>query len=215
MNKRRRWIRYLPGIALVTLSCLIGAAVFFMKGFFDKPVQRKRVIQQISLIKPPPPPPPKEEPPPPPEPEEKVEIPEPEEIPEELPEMADEPPAGDLGLDAEGGAGSDSFGLVGHKGGRGLLSGGSPFAWYASLLQRTIQDELMKQDRFRKHAFSVLVRLWVNHDGHVSRVKVSGSTGDPKVDEMLNQTLSHLKVVDQTPPLEMPQPIILRIKNRT
>jgi len=55
--------------------------------------------------------------------QEKIEEPEPE--PEEpLPDVPDEKPAGDTGLDAEGTAGSDAFGLVGRKGGKGLLGEG-------------------------------------------------------------------------------------------
>ncbi|HAZ42809.1 MAG TPA: TonB-dependent receptor, partial [Methylococcaceae bacterium] len=41
------------------------------------------------------------------------------------PEQAEEPPPGEnLGVDADGAAGGDSFGLVGKKGGSGFLGGG-------------------------------------------------------------------------------------------
>ncbi|WP_052700215.1 hypothetical protein [Methylocucumis oryzae] len=96
-----------------------------------------------------PPPPPKVEKPPEPEVKNEVEQPEPE--PEEpLPDVADEPPPGDLGLDAEGTAGSDGFGLAARKGGRGLLGGGGggdPYAWYGGLIKKRPTRHLIGQRR--------------------------------------------------------------------
>ena len=84
--------------------------------------------------------PPETEPPPPPPPEEKVDLAEPE--PE--PQPSNDPPPGEqLGLDAEGAAGADGFGLAARPGGRDLLaSGGSAYAWYAGLLKSEILDRL-------------------------------------------------------------------------
>ena len=66
----------------------------------------------------------------------------------------DNTPAGDkLGLDAEGGAGNDAFGLVGKKGGRSLLAGGNgmgaisllnKYAGYTQILTTTIRKKVMK-----------------------------------------------------------------------
>src|SRR5262245_757872 len=80
----------------------------------------KKLVQEIKVIRPPPP----EElpPPPPPPPEEEVDLNEPEPQPD--PVASNEPPPGNLGLDAEGSAGSDGFGLMGRKGGRDLLGSG-------------------------------------------------------------------------------------------
>ena len=131
MTKQQRFRRYLPSIAGgLILIVLIGFIIHFISNIKDKPEKKERKIQAISLTKPPPPPPPppKVEKPPEPEPEEKIEQPEPE--PEDIPDVADEPPPGDLGLDAEGTAGSDGFGLAARKGGRGLFGGGgNPFSW--------------------------------------------------------------------------------------
>ncbi|MBS1212186.1 MAG: TonB-dependent receptor, partial [Proteobacteria bacterium] len=143
MNKKHLFIRYLPVAVGIVLVIAIGIGVYLLQDLFEKPVQTKKQIQQITVIQPPPPPPPPpEQKPPEPEPEpEKIEEPEPEPEPEQ-PEANEEPPGEDLGVDADGGAGSDAFGLVGKKGGRGLIGGGGGNAmiWYGQQLQREISE---------------------------------------------------------------------------
>src|SRR5215831_16348542 len=131
-------------LPLVIIGCAVAVvglgAVLVVRHIITADVPApKKLVQEIKVIRPPPP----EQlpPPPPPPPEEKVEVNDP--PPEPDPVANNEPPPGDLGLDAEGGAGSDGFGLVGRKGGRDLLgSGGSAFAWYAGLLKNEILDQL-------------------------------------------------------------------------
>src|SRR5215472_10490179 len=107
----------------------------------SNPGPPQKLVQEVHLIRPPPPPP-DLPPPPPPPPDEKVDVPDPLEKPDPTP--SNEPPPGEqLGLDAEGSAGGDAFGLLGNKGGRDLIgTGGSAFAWYAGLLKNEILDTL-------------------------------------------------------------------------
>ncbi len=133
---------------------------------------------------------------------------------DDLPEQAsDDPPAGsDLGIDADGGAGGDSFGLVGRRGGRGLLEGaGDPFKYYASDLSRRIEDALIEQDRVRGIAYSVEANIWVNSDGSVSRVELNGTTGDQREDSILIETIKGMRNSSKVPPSDMPQPIRMMI----
>ena len=112
MNKKYTWLRRLPVLLGIGFTLLIVVAVFLLKDLFNKPPHTKKVVQQITMIQPPPPPPPPEVKPPEPEvEEEKIEEPEPEQEPEPAPEESNEPPAEELGLDADGAAGSDGFGL--------------------------------------------------------------------------------------------------------
>jgi protein TonB len=216
---KKTWLRYLPlGIGGL-LIVLIAVAVFFLKDLFEKPVQTKKQVQQITVIQPPPPPPP---PPPeekPPEPEikeEKIEEPEPEPEPEQ---QADEPPPGeDLGVDAEGAAGSDAFGLVGKKGGRGLIGGGGGNAiiWYGQQLQRQIADELrekLSQGKARDKKISVIANIWIGADGSVSRAELDTSSGDGDVDEAVRSALGSLRSRLKPPPENMPQPVKIRIRS--
>ena len=124
-----------------------------------------------------------------------VDIPEPEPM-EEIPEIVDSPPVGDLlGLDAEGGAGSDGFGLIGRKGGRGLLSGaGDPNVMYASQLQHEIENVLAQVDELRSFAYSVRANIWVDMTGQVSKVVLVTSTGRKEIDQKLIATIKQVSV---------------------
>src|SRR5579862_3247431 len=157
-------------IACLTVSGVGGGAFALIRSFINSaPAPTKQVVQEIHIIRPPPPPPDQPPPPPPPE-EEKVNIPDPQQEPDPTP--SNEPPPSDqLGLDAEGTAGSDEFGLAGHKGGRDLLgTGGSAFAWYGGLIKNEILDRLGSEPKVRKGAYSAIVQVWVRSDGTIERV---------------------------------------------
>jgi protein TonB len=215
MNKTvRRWVRSAPLMIAILLTTTLGsAAVYYITQFISSPPPvPKKVVQTVQLIRPPPPPPQIEKPP-----EQKVEeekIPEPE---QPQPETAsDQPPAGDqLGLDAEGGAGGDAFGLIGKKGGRDLLaSGGDRFAWYGSALKDDLLSFLSEHQDIRQRAYSVNVRLWLDGKGSVTRVALSSSTGDRDLDRVLQTLLGSMEKVAQAPPADMPQPVQIRIVSR-
>ena len=208
-------IRYLPTILGLILTAVV---IFFAVSFLsdtgeDEPV-RKKVERQVTIIAtppPPPPPPPKVEEPPEPEVKEEIDIPEPE---QDVPDIPDAPPMGDdLGLDADGSAGSDAFGMIGRKGGRSLLDG-DPRAQYAGKLQRLIEDLLVDNEEIRVKAYSIVAQLWLGVGGNVEDVKLSPSTGDKDIDEALVRLLKNMAVVDQDMPEGMPRPIKLRISSR-
>lgn len=211
----KRLVRSLPIlIAGVVLALVSTAIVALIYSFQDDTPNKRKLVQQISLIQPPPPPPRVDVPPPPPK-EEEVKLDEPE--PDPVPDAAtDEPPPGELlGLDADGGAGSDGFGLIGKKGGRSLLSGGgNPFAWYAGVLQQEILEQLYNQDRVRKKKYSVRVKLWITPDGGLKRFELVDSSGSREVDDSLRVALTDIDRVSEAPPGEMPQPVRVRISSR-
>ncbi len=214
------WKKQLPKVLGVAVVVGVGLAVtLLIRNLMNaEPQQSKKTVQQITLLKPPPPPPPPPKVEQPPEPEmeqEKVDIPEPEAL-EDLPDMADELPAGDLlGLDAEGGAGSDGFGLIGRKGGRGLLAGaGDAHVLYASRLQREIEEALLEFERVSKKAYSVIAKIWLSNSGAVTRVELAESSGDGEIDNELVSAITALPSLSEAPPADMPQPIKLRITSR-
>jgi protein TonB len=217
MDRKTKLLRYLPAAIGVVLVLAIAVAVYLLQDLFEKPAKTKKTVQQITVIQPPPPPPPPpEQPPPPPEvKEEKIEEPEPEPEPEpEQPEEA--PPSEDLGVDAEGAAGSDGFGLVGKKGGRGLIGGGggSAIIWYGQQVQKEVSSSLQQRldGEVRRRKFSALAHIWIGSDGGVSRAELAGSSGDAQVDAALRDALGSLRVrIQQPPPPGMPQPVKIRI----
>lgn len=202
-----------PLLVGLLLAVAIAIAVYVLRDKFQKPAQAKKQIQQITMIAPPPPPPPPEELPPPPEQiAEKIEAPEPE------PEAAPEAPPGDLGVDAEGAAGSDGFGLVGRKGGQSLIGGGTGNAiiWYGQTLSSEVSTALRDNlaNRAKGRRFQALVNVWVAADGAVTRAELAAASGDKDVDAALAQTLAALQLhLSQPPPANMPQPVKIRVNN--
>jgi protein TonB len=213
MTNKTRWTRILPAVAGVLVTATAGgAAVYFIRQFMDSPPPTpKQVIQEVRLIRPPPPP---ETAPPPPPPEEKVDdIKEPEQTPDT---PSDQPPAGTLlGLDSEGVAGGDGFGLAARRGGRDLLaSGGDRFAWYAGMLKQDLLTLLGENRDIRARSYSVNVRLWLDGKGAVTRVALASSTGDRALDQQLSTLLAGMDRVAEAPPDGLPQPVQIRIVSR-
>jgi periplasmic protein TonB len=201
----------LGGIAVVTLG--VGAIAWIRGLINSAPPTPKQVVQQIQLIRPPPPPP-DLPPPPPPPPEEKVSVPDPQDKPDPTPSH-DPPPSEQLGLDADGSAGGDDFGLAARRGGRDLLAtGGSAYAWYAGLLKTEILDQLSEEKSAHRGDYSVVVRVWVKPDGTVERIRISQGSGNRDRDQAIETALSRISRLSQAPPADMPEPISLRIVSR-
>jgi periplasmic protein TonB len=196
------------------LLAFVVAGYYAVRGLKGSGPPESPKVQEISLVQPPPPPPPPpklEEPPPP---EEEVEIPEPEPEPEAEQAAADEPPPGeDLGLDAEGVAGADGFGLRAKKGGRGLIGGGDRNRWYAGVIQRDLQKVLAENERARGAKYSIVLILWITPDGRVERFELGDSTGTAESESAIRDSLTGLRLSDM-PPTDMPQPVKLRVVAR-
>ncbi len=211
--KRKKPRRHLPALIVVLCVSVVGVAtVMLMRRFLaSAPGIPKPVVQEIHIIRPPPPPP-DLPPPPPPPPEEKVDIPQPQKQPDPTP--SSEPPPGDqLGLDAQGGAGSDAFGLVGRPGGRDLLgTGGDAYVWYAGVIKDDILHALQSDPAIRNGSYRVDVRLWLRDDGTVSRFSLLQSTGSRARDEALEHALSQIMRISRPPPAGTPEPITLEIQ---
>ncbi len=206
---------YLPIIAIsLAVIAVVGVVVWLVvSSLGDAGKPTKKLIQQVQIIRPPPPP---ETPPPPPPEVEEVEVTEPE-APEPDVAEADQPPPGDqLGLDADGVAGGDGFGLLGRKGGRDLLGTGSSdqYKWYGQILKNDLIDKLAEIRDIRRDRYSVVVSLWLAPDGRVQRFSVIKPTGDETLDQALVAALESLGKVSEAPPAGMPQPVRLRIVSR-
>lgn len=210
-------MRGLTVLAVVVLMLLAAWGVYWLRSQLGAPApHQKPPVQQIKLIKPPPPPKEKEQPPPPKQ-EKKVEVNQPKDQPKEAPKQAPPklPSLGKLGLDAAGGAGSDAFGLVGNKGGQGLLGGGgSPYAAYSSQLKQDIFDQLSQRDDIRHQAYEVLVDIWITPSGTVRKVRLTKGSGNSHLDRKIESALSDIQSVGEAPPPGMPQPIRIRIVAR-
>lgn len=198
MSSKSNLVKYLPAALVVgALALAILLAVFMKDLLFSDEVQQRKVIQQITVINvPPPPPPPPPEEVPEPEPEEEIVE---EEIEEAPPEEAVEAPAAeDLGIDADGTAGGDSFGLVARKGGSGLLGGGG----YAAYMKTELQKALVADKKLRFMEYRAVVKVWFDDQGNVLRTEVELLDGKKKVAKLLEEFLVSFPGKIRTKPLE-------------
>lgn len=201
----------LAAITSVFVVAALGLGVWLLRDMLTKQPQgpRREVPMVVHLVRPPPDLPP----PPPPPPEEKIDEPLPKDTPDQPP---DDSPQQQLGIDADASAGSDGFGLAARKGGADLVgTGNAMFAWYTSLLKDTISDRLSDDERVRKGNYSVIVRLWLASDGRINRVALAQSTGNRQLDGDIERALNNVGRVREAPPLEMPQPVTLKIVSRS
>lgn len=209
-SKLKRWLPL--GGAAVLVLVLSGVSVALIRNMSGTSAPQQPLVQQISIVMPPPPPPPPEiqEP----EPVEELEIEEPE--PEPLVDDSNaEAPGEELGLDADGVAGGDAFGLRARKGGRGLL-GGDQNAWYAGILQRELQRALSNDESIRGMGdYTVIVSISLNENGVVEESQLLSGSNNPRLDAALRAALSSGVQLSREPPADLPQPIRLRISSRS
>lgn len=214
--KSSSYLRFLPGVIITATVVMVIALLIWLKQILSEPVVAPKLkAQQVVLIKlppPPPPPPPKQEPPPEPE---QVETPQDEPEPDMPDDPVDDAPAGDdLGLDADGGVGGDGFGLVGRKGGRGLIGGGGDAkGWYARRMQQGLLEFFNAYKDLRKiNGYSVELTLWLDASGRVERYQVGKVSGEVTRD-LIQAVMADLTQLD-APPEGTPQPIRFRLSSR-
>lgn len=207
----RRNVSRLSGAAF-GLLLVLGFVWFVHTMMGAKSGKSQRQVQMVQVIRPPPPPP--DQPPPPPLEKTEQALPknQPEPTPDNTPAPADQP----LGLDAEGAAGGDAFGLAARRGGSDLVggSGTAAFAWYTNRLKDAVVEKLNSDARLGSKKFSVTVRVWIEADGRIKQVKLVSTSGNREVDQRIESALSALTRLSESPPLEMPQPVSLKIVSR-
>jgi protein TonB len=210
MRKRSNLPLIIVGLGVTGIG--IGAFAVIRNFVLGAPAQPKQVVQEIHLIRPPPPPP--DQPPPPPPEEEKVAIQDPHQQPDPTPSN-EPPPSANLGLDTEGGAGGDAFGLVGNKGGREITaSGGNAFMWYANKLKDAILSELTDDKNVRTGNYKVTVHARVNEDGSLQVMEIVHGSGDVKRDRAIENDLRHLTRLGEARPAGMPADITFEVVAR-
>lgn len=208
---RSRRLLLLVGGALIA-ALLIALFITFVHSMLAAKTNKKeRQVQVVQIIRPPPPPPDQPPPPPPEKSEQALPKDEPEPTPDQQPA-----PSEQLGVDAEGTAGGDAFGLAARRGGSDLVgSGGAAFAWYTGKLKDEVLARLSDDKGISTRKFSISVRVWIEPDGRIKEIKLTTSTGNADLDKRIELAMNSLKRLGEPPPLEMPQPISLKIVSRS
>ena len=222
---------------IVLVVVLLGGAAYIITMVLSGDAPRKRdSVATVTLLKPPPVQV-KEKPP---EPEPVKEMQKKEEMIDPTPGLQNESqnnendntPAGEnLGVDAEGKAGGDSFGLVGKKGGRSILAGDgggrggmgrlsllSKFGWYTQIVETEIRKKVMKHldenGGIPKGKLQAVVQISVNSTGSIVKYKIIGSSGNHKMDEAVNQSIGDIKI-SEPPPDGMPRTMSIRVTSQS
>ena len=207
--------------ALIAAMFLAGVAWLIVQSMQGKSAARKPSVQQVAILKQPPPPPPKppEKLPEPPKIKEEVKLdtPKPEPVPDRPadPAPADKP----LGVDADGAAGSDGFGLAANKGGRDIttigtaVGGGGVGRYFTGLLQRNFFDALARNRKAPQDEFSVVVKVWIGDDGRVQRTAILNGSGNAELDQLIEATLAEMAPLREVPPGNLRQ-VQLRLNRR-
>ena len=200
-------------VVLLAAGAVLSAYLY--SGKISPPKRPQEIMVRLEppppLPPPPPPPPPKVPPPPEQKMVEQPPVNKPEVKPKDTPKAPDHPPS-PPGPVASGPP--SDFGLAGSGGGGGLGDGGgggSKYGWYAAEVQQAIADALRKNAKTHAAALHLKVRVWSDVSGRITRAALSGTSGDPAVDDAIqNQVLVGLSL-PEAPPADMPMPIVLRV----
>ncbi|HVU24586.1 MAG TPA: TonB C-terminal domain-containing protein [Opitutus sp.] len=217
--QRYGFVLGIGGIVAVVALVFVGQSLF-KHGPKTHLAPDVHVVDIVATPLPPPPPPP----PPPPEQRLEQETPRDQQMVENTPDKPDQAPPqqNEIGTNLKGDGGPDAFGLSGNgnagfnfgarDGGDG--SGRNHWGAYAAEVQATIGDALRRNPRTREASFRVVVRIWPDAAGRVTRAQLAGTTGDAAVDSALrNQILTGLQL-REPPPEGMPSPIVMRLTAR-
>ncbi|AOY97533.1 ferric siderophore transporter TonB (plasmid) [Cupriavidus sp. USMAA2-4] len=202
-----RYRKPLLAVTALAVLALLGWALWQWSA--DQAGARReapRPPPMVALPPPPPPPPPPPEQKPPEPVKERMQAPEPK--PSEPAQKPDEAqkPADDaaesvtMNADAQGGVGGIQVGSGGGmgSGGGGGRAGNALFSRYlGAALQRAVQRN---EATARLSYPPVLVHLWMDADGRITRVEMVRSSGDATIDAALLGALRALGTLDEKPP---------------
>jgi TonB family protein len=227
-------------VVVIIVVILAGGGLYLLLST-DEDGGKKRHVTNVALLKPPvdmkdrPPPPLKDKPPEEVQKKENIDVRAMAAPGEARSEKADGKPAADgpLGLDAQGGAGSDGFGLVGRKGGRDVTTLGTgggggggggdmsallrKYGWY----NQRVQDDLRKIVRKRldegkgipKGKLEAIVEILMDDRGTITDHKIVKSSGSQTMDEAVRESLRYAKI-SEPPPSGIPKKMSIRISSQ-
>ena len=207
---RRNVSRLVGGVA--GLLMIVGFVWFVHTMMGAKSKKPDRQVQIVQVIRPPLLPPDQPPPPPPEKTDQPLPKDEPEPAPDSTPAPADQP----LGIDAQGSAGGDAFGLAARRGGSDLVggTGSAPFAWYTSRITDAIRERLASVPCARSAKGSLSIHLLMDVDGRFKQVQLATTTGNAQVDQCIDNALVSMPRMSDPLPPGMPEQVNIKIVSR-
>ena len=211
-KRKERRIIILIGSGLIAVVLIAGFVSFVRVMMASKTSKPGRQVQIVQIIRPPPPPP--DQPPPPPP--EKTDEPLPRDEPEPTPDQPQQAADQRLGLDAEGSAGGDAFGLAARRGGSDLVggTGTAPFAWYTNRITDAIRERLASVECAKSAKGSLSFHLLLEASGKIRQVQLATTTGNQKVDQCIDAALTSMPPMTDPLPPGMPEQVNVKIVSR-
>ncbi len=84
---------------------------------------------------------------------------------------------------------------------------------YIRLIRNSVRQALMADHRTATGDYTVMLQLWISHDGHVQRIALLTPSGDKDRDEAIAEVL-HSLVISADPPPDISQPVRIGIHSR-
>ncbi|MDN7902972.1 cell envelope integrity protein TolA [Burkholderia diffusa] len=201
--------RFVKPVAIALVLAGLAALIWHFAGDTAgvKRVSAPQVTTVIPL--PPPPPPPKQKPPP-----EKVkeEVKTPVDRPTIAPKPSEAPKPSDnqpkqMTMNAPAQAGTDGFsigagdgsGMVGSGGGGGTFGSDGYSQYLSNVFQRVVQQDKRVQEA-GGNRYTVRLNLWLDPAGHITKVEITQSTGDPRLDAAIVASIESIGKIDEPPP---------------
>ncbi len=206
-----------PGVILLIIILVVAPAIYFAARKLSSSHASASREDIVMIRLPPPPPPPKPKPTPTPDqqptPEQEQKMIEQQPVKQESKPQPKAPAPPAIGTSITGPGGPD-MGLTSGLGGSGGYNGGgggSKFGWYASEVQSRVAEAIRNNARTRKASMNIVVSIWPDSTGRITKVRLAGSTGDAALDSTLeNDVLNGLQLTEG-PPSDMPLPIVMRL----
>jgi TonB family protein len=199
----------IAGVIAVSLAALLFYALINTSVQPQVKEQPPHVVTLVHIKPPPPPPPPKIKPPP-----EKTITPQktitptPQKPVAAPPKQPSHAPPGQKALGTSiKGAGSNSFDLGSDTSGDGVIggTGGGGGGSFAAYVTAQIESALSRNKKTKNANAGLVVNIWLNDSGTVTRVDIVKSSGDASVDEAVkNEVLPGMNFTAPPPGTGMP-----------
>jgi protein TonB len=92
--------------------------------------------------------------------------------------------------------------------------GGNRFAFYSSLMQKFLQDELARNKTLAGKEYRISVMLWLDPGGRIEKFSLTQTSGNPQTDTLIRNALAEMPPL-KAPPENMPRPVGVRISSRS